>query len=98
MATANTGAGNVSLMTNNGSGGFGAVANFEGGGSGEYGLASGDMNNDGIMDLVVGARSSETIIVQLGNGNGTFFGMPAKPAGGSVWMISLGDDGDEISM
>ena len=49
------------------------------------------MNEDGIMDLVVGARYSQEVIIHLGNGNGTFAGMPPEAAGGLVWQITCGD-------
>jgi hypothetical protein len=95
VATSNTGDDNVSLLLNDGAGDFAPAVHFEGGGFGEWALAAGDMNNDGIFDLVVGARFSQEIIVHLGDGDGTFTAMPAKPAGGGVWMIGLGDlDGD----
>jgi hypothetical protein len=89
--TSNTGANNCSKLINTGGGVFAPSVAFEGGGSGEYALGAADMNNDGISDLVVGARTSERIIVHLGNGNGTFAMLPFHIAGGSVWMLGTGD-------
>ena len=63
--------------------------------SGEWGLASGDMNDDGITDLVVGCVGDQKISVMLGNGDGTFTVLAAQNAGGTSWQVALGDvDGD----
>jgi len=91
VATANNGSGNVALALNNGSGVLGAPIFFDGGGNGEFALTSADMNNDGIMDLIVGLRSSEEVVVHLGNGNATFSPQTPQPAGGQTWMIVAGD-------
>ncbi len=81
----------LSLLLNNGSGVFGAASFFEGGASGERGLSAADMNGDGILDLVVGAYNSQTVLVLRGNGNGTFTNIGSQSAGGSVWMLATGD-------
>jgi hypothetical protein len=98
IAHTNAGPGNVSLLLNDGNGAFGAPSIFEGGGSGEWALAAADMDEDGILDLVIGARSSQEIIVQRGNGNGTFTLTEEQASGGLVWMLVVGDvngDGHE---
>ena len=83
-------------MINNGAGVFGAPTYFDGGVSGEYGLAAADMDGDGITDLVVGGRNGSEIITMRGNGNGTFTAAgTAQPSGGSTWVVVVGDvDGD----
>jgi hypothetical protein len=91
VAGCSTGSGYVGVLLNDGAGGFGSLTTFEGGGSGEYGLSAQDMNNDGIMDLVVGLRTSQRIAVHLGNGDGTFTPAGNVPCGGGVWMIVCGD-------
>lgn len=89
------GAGHVAVLLNDGTGAFGSLSTFDGGGSGEFGLAAGDMNEDGIDDLIVGLRSSQRIAVHLGQGDGTFVESDNLPCGGGVWMIVMGDiDGD----
>jgi len=94
VVNANHGSDNLSLLINSG-GVLGARSFFDSGQSGEYALTSGDMNNDGIADLIVGARNSQTIVVLTGNGNGTFTIHPAQAAGGLVWKMAVGDvDGD----
>ena len=95
IATANTAGNNVSLMLNDGNGVFGPAVSFDGGGNGEYSLGAGDMDNDGIYDLVVGTRNDQLIHVLRGNGNGTFTHRSSRGAGGATWMLALGDvDGD----
>jgi hypothetical protein len=86
----------LALLVNDGAGGFGLPARFEGGVDGEYGLAAGDMDGDGITDLVVAGRDSRTIVTLLGRGDGTFdAATPAQATGGNTWVLALGDlDGD----
>jgi hypothetical protein len=96
VVTSVEGANYVGVMRNNGAGVFGTPTTFDSGASGEWPLAPGDMNNDGIMDIVVGAHSDGRIIVMLGDGNGGFARPPGTPsngyeAGGSTWMIAVGD-------
>lgn len=82
---------NMSILFNDGNGVFGPPDFFEGGGTGEWALAAADMDDDGILDLIVGARTSQTIIVNTGNGDGTFTAATPQSAGGSVWMLVSGD-------
>jgi hypothetical protein len=91
IVNTNTNSSNLSIMLNDGAGVFGPPAFFEGGGSGEWALAAADMDDDGILDLVVGARTSQLIIVQHGNGDGTFTNIESQSSGGQVWMLNTGD-------
>jgi hypothetical protein len=68
----------------------------------EFGLFSGDMNEDGILDIVIGARGimgmNAATVVNLGTGNGNFmFGSIQGPQT-SGWQLAVGDlngDGHE---
>ena len=91
IVNTNSNSSNMSILLNDGNGFFGNPSFFEGGGSGEWALAAADMNDDGILDLVVGARFSSTVIVNVGNGDGTFTSMPPQNAGGGPWMLVVGD-------
>jgi hypothetical protein len=87
------------LLLNNGSGVFSLAPTFEGGARGEWALAAADMNNDGLLDLVIGASTGQRMIVMRNNGAGGFTPDPAPQiSDGNVWMISVGDlngDGNE---
>ena len=91
IVNTNWGSSNMSILFNDGSGVFGSPTFFEGGGSGEWALAAADMNDDGLLDLVIGARSSATIVVSSGNGDGTFSFASSQSAGGAVWELAVGD-------
>ncbi len=98
IANTNAAGSSVSLIENLGGGNFAPATFFEAGGSGEWSMMAADMNKDGIMDLVIGARTSQSMIVQLGNGDGTFSFASSTPCGGLTWMIAVGDvnsDGNE---
>ena len=92
---------NLTLMLNDGNGVFSSATFFDSGVSNAWALAAVDMDRDGILDLVVGARQPETIAVLLGDGNRAFHLLGTQDAGGKVWMLVAGDvnaDGaDDIS-
>jgi hypothetical protein len=82
---------NLSLLVNDGAGNFSGPTFFDGGVNGEWGLATGDMNNDGIMDLVAAGNDGGHICALLGNGDGTFTASTPQSAGGSPWIVTVGD-------
>jgi hypothetical protein len=104
---------NLSLLVNDGTGKFPAtqaagiiffdsLLGTPGTVSQEFGLFSGDMNEDGILDIVIGARGINGMnagtVVDLGTGTGNFtFGSNQGPQT-SGWQLVVGDlngDGHE---
>lgn len=70
LATANAGAGSITVLLANGSGGFSAAANSPFSvGTNPRSLAIGDFNGDGIPDLVTANFGGNSITVLLGNGS-----------------------------
>ena len=93
VVNTNYGNGNLSILINTGnaSGVFGPPSFFEGGGAGERSLATGDMNEDGLLDLVIGMINSGEIVINLNDGDGTFTESDSEPAVSGTWMLALGD-------
>jgi hypothetical protein len=82
----------ASVLLGNGDGTFQAPASVAGIATKPVGLALGDFNGDGKLDLAVSDQASFGVFVFIGNGNGTFktpVGYGAA-AGGSV-SIGVGD-------
>ncbi|MET0232916.1 MAG: FG-GAP-like repeat-containing protein [Rhodanobacteraceae bacterium] len=86
----------LTLYTNDGAGSFGDRVDFaDADNDCKYALGAGDMNEDGILDLVVGTCTDERILVLAGNGDGTFTEIANIDSGGYSWKLALGDvDGD----
>jgi len=91
IVTANRSASNLSIFYNNGDGTFQPAMNIDGNGSQETACVAVDANEDGIMDLFVGAHGSGELIVLLGDGEGGLTFSSEVNAGGSPWMIAAGD-------
>lgn len=92
------GTGSLSLHINDGSGHFAPPTSFDATVNDEWALAAADMNEDGVLDLVVGAQSPQEIIILTGNGNATFSFASSQDSGGSTWMVNAADvngDGHE---
>jgi hypothetical protein len=95
IVNTNSGSGNLSLLRNDGAGRFAAPVFFDAGGQSEWALAAADMNDDGLLDLVVGDQAGRSVLVLLGNGDGSFTRTSTTDVGGGVWMVATGDvDGD----
>lgn len=96
IATANMDSNNVSVLLNDGVGGFAAQTTFASG-SRPRSIALGDINGDGALDVVTGSFSTNLVSVHLGNGSGGFGAATTFRAGNGLWTIALGDvngDGD----
>ncbi len=91
VATAGRTTGLVTVLLNDGAGVFGNASSFGTGSAEEWALAAGDMNDDGILDLVVGGRAGQRIYVYAGQGDGTFTLIGDQFSGGLTWMLVLGD-------
>lgn len=64
----------------------------------EFGLSTGDMDEDGILDLVVGDRMTGGTVVDRGNGDGTFSFLSASGPDTDPWQLFVADlngDGHE---
>ncbi len=87
--------GSVSVLLGNGDGTFLPAVDYDSGGYIAASVAIGDVNGDGIPDLVVANYANykgNTVAVLLGNGDGTF--LPAvtySPGGGDEDSIAVGD-------
>jgi hypothetical protein len=82
LATANLGSSNsnVTVLLGNGVGGFTEAAGSPFTvGAYPYSAAVGDFNGDGIQDLAVANRGSDSVTVLLGNGSGGFTAAPGSP-------------------
>jgi hypothetical protein len=88
------GRGNLSILFNDGNGVFSAPTFFKGDCERCWALASTDMDNDGLLDLVASSRvsSNGAIVVNRGNGDGTF-GLLSRRTNVSdgTWMLTCGD-------
>jgi hypothetical protein len=87
----------VSVYLGNGAGNFGSPTNLNlGANTNPTGVATGDFNKDGKLDLAVTLSSTNQVAVMLGNGLGGF-GAPTKLAAGQspgrVVVADLNKDG-----
>jgi hypothetical protein len=85
------GGGKVSILLNNGSGGFTNTQTSYAVGSTPNSIATGDLNGDGKLDLVTGNDSDHTVSVLLGNGRGGFSPQTAYAVEGDPSSVAISD-------
>ncbi len=86
----------LELLVGDGAGGFAPLQSVTVG-TGAGGIASGDVNNDGLVDLAVANRDSDDVSILLGQGSGFVGVAPKVPVGDHPSAILLEDlnlDGD----
>ncbi len=94
LAVANQNSNTVTILLGNGDGTFtqapGSPITV---GSAPDGIAVGDFNGDGKLDLAVANEGSNTVTILLGNGDGTFTQAPSSPiaVGTGPQAIAAGD-------
>jgi hypothetical protein len=83
----------VTVVLNNGHGGFGAPTFYSTGpGSDPQGLALADLSGNGKLDLVVADTGTNSVSVFMGNGDGTFQAPVDYPTGGTYpTNVAVGD-------
>jgi hypothetical protein len=86
------GPGSVTILLNTGLGAFTVSPATLTTGNVPFAIAAGDLNGDGIIDLVVANQSDNNLTIFMGNGDGTFTQAPASPAtGNGPSSIAIGD-------
>jgi subtilisin-like proprotein convertase family protein len=81
----------VSILLNNGNGGFAPQIKLMSGGVNPYDVVVGSFNNDANQDLAVINSSSNNVSIFLGNGNGTFSAPTNFATGSNPISIDAGD-------
>ena len=89
VVSANTTTSNIAVLLGNGSGGFGAAANFAMGFS-PTGIALGDMNGDGRLDVIT-ANSGGDVSYRPGAAGGTFGALTNLTVGTDPTSVVIGD-------
>jgi hypothetical protein len=78
----------VGVLLGNGDGTFKSEVDYGGGGSS---IALGDINNDGITDIVTSGGSADNVSFLLGKGDGSFGFPTTVPINGTANFVATGD-------
>ena len=83
----------ISILTNNGSGGFQAGPSFVTGplGTVPVSIAVADFNDDARLDLAVAMNNTRNVLICQGHGDGTFSIVGSPAVGGSPLWVAAGD-------
>ena len=91
--------GGVTVILGNGDGTFRAPVSYSTGDV--FGIAVGDFNNDGLLDIAISDQTQKNITILLGNGDGTFTGgttiSTPFPSHGVVVGDFNGDGNDDVA-
>ena len=80
----------LSILIGNGDGTFKPAVNYPGGQS-PRGIAVGDFNNDGILDIAVANNNGNNVTIYIGKGDGTFAAPVYYPAHTHPKAVTVGD-------
>jgi Ca2+-binding RTX toxin-like protein len=82
---------NLSVFLGDGKGGFAEALLSESGGSSAVAIAAKDFNGDGKLDAAIAHRDSDKVVIELGNGDGTFSPGQTLTVGNQPKAIAVGD-------
>ena len=80
----------LSILLGKGDGTFKPAVNYAGG-KAPRGIASGDFNNDGVVDLAVANNLDGSVSIYIGNGDGSFKPYVEYPADVNPKAVAVGD-------
>jgi hypothetical protein len=89
IAAAGTATSDITTLVNTRAGW--SIRTFASGGASPRGIVTADLNRDGALDLVTGARGTNTVVVIAGRGDGGFDAPRAFAAGTGSRAVAVGD-------
>lgn len=98
LVTVSYSSNNLSRLTGNGAGGFGAAASYATGSTGAYSACAADFNGDGNPDLAVANANTNNISRLTGNGAGAFGAAATYAAGSFPFCVISADFNSDARM